>query len=78
MRRLILIIIFSISVFVTSAQNNTNSPYSIFGIGELEHTDGGRNMGMGGTGAALRSNIFLLVDDFAVIATLTRDFYSLI
>ncbi len=59
MRRLILIIIFSISVFVTSAQNNTNSPYSIFGIGELEHTDGGRNMGMGGTGAALRSNIFL-------------------
>lgn len=59
MRRLTLIIIFSISVFVSSGQNNTNSPYSIFGIGELENTGGGRNMGMGGSGIALRSDIFL-------------------
>ena len=59
MRQLALVLIFSISVCVASAQNNTNSPYSIFGIGELEYTGGGRNMGMGGTGIALRSEISL-------------------
>ncbi|MEI7526174.1 MAG: hypothetical protein WCJ95_17650 [Mariniphaga sp.] len=59
MRRLTLIILFSLTVFVSSGQNNTNSPYSIFGIGELENTDGGRNMGMGGSGNALRSEIYL-------------------
>jgi len=59
MRRLVLIIIFSLSVFVALGQNNTNSPYSVFGIGELEYTGGGRNMAMGGSGIALRSDIFL-------------------
>ena len=59
MRRLALIVIFSLLVFVSAGQNNTNSPYSIFGIGELESTSGGRNMGMGGAGNALRSDIFL-------------------
>jgi hypothetical protein len=40
------------------AQNSTSSPYSKFGIGELEMAAGGRNAGMGETGIALRSNIF--------------------
>jgi hypothetical protein len=59
MRRLVSVIILSLSVFVVKGQNNTNSPYSIYGIGELEYTGGGRNMGMGGSGIALRSDIFL-------------------
>ena len=59
MRQLVLIIIFSVSVLVVKGQNNTNSPYSVYGIGELEYTGGGRNMGMGGSGIALRSDIFL-------------------
>ena len=58
MRQITLIFIFSFSVYASFAQNNTNSPYSIFGIGELEYTGGGRNMGMGGTGIALRSDIY--------------------
>lgn len=40
------------------AQNSTSSPYSKFGIGELEMASGGRNAGMGQTGIALRSNLF--------------------
>jgi len=59
MRQLALILIFSLSAYVTLGQNNTNSPYSVFGIGELEYTGGGRNMGLGGTGIALRSEISL-------------------
>ena len=70
MRRLTLILIFSISAYIVSGQNNTNSPYSIFGIGELEHTDGGRNMGLGGTGMALRSNIFLNLSNPASLTSL--------
>lgn len=57
MRQLTLTIIFSLSIYFASGQNNTNSPYSAFGIGELEYTGGGQNMGMGESGIALRSAI---------------------
>jgi len=59
MRQIALIFIFSLLIFVAKGQNNTNSPYSVFGIGELEYTGGSRNMGMGESGIALRSEIFL-------------------
>jgi len=52
-------ILLSILCFTLAAQNNTNSPYSGFGIGELEYSYGGRNIGMGRTGIALRSNVFI-------------------
>lgn len=41
------------------SQNSTSSPYSGFGIGELEMASGGRNTGMGYTGIALKSSLFL-------------------
>lgn len=59
MRQLAWILIFILTGYVASGQNNTNSPYSVFGIGELEYTGGGRNLGMGGSGIALRSEISL-------------------
>jgi len=59
MRRLAFLIIFSLSIFMASGQNNTNSPYSVFGIGELDNAAGGRNMGMGGSGIAMKSDVFL-------------------
>ena len=59
MRRITLIIIFTLSAYFSFGQNNTNSPYSVFGIGELETSDGTRNFGMGGSGSALRSDIFI-------------------
>ncbi len=54
---LILMLVFTVSV--SKGQNNTNSPYSIFGIGELEYSGGARNMSMGESGIALRSPYFL-------------------
>jgi len=59
MRQFALGLIISFFAGMVSGQNNTNSPYSVFGIGELEYTGGGRNMGMGGSGIALRSELYI-------------------
>jgi hypothetical protein len=53
------IVLLSFSGMALHAQNSTTSPYSGFGIGELEMSSGGRNAAMGQTGIALRSNLFL-------------------
>ena len=44
-------------VFLTnfSAQNNTSSPYSMFGLGDIENRGSIRSSGMGGVGIALES-----------------------
>jgi hypothetical protein len=59
MNKLFLIIILMVPITHLLGQNNTNSPYSIFAIGELNFTGGGRNVGMGQTGLALRSDLYL-------------------
>ncbi len=41
------------------AQNNTSSPFSIFGIGEIETRDFGRTTGMGNVGIGVKSTNFL-------------------
>jgi len=41
------------------AQSGTNSPLSIFGIGEIEYRDFGRTTGMGSVGIGLQSENFL-------------------
>ena len=58
--------IYSICVFVLLtipsalySQNNTSSPYSVFGIGDLSNVAYGRNVALGGTGYALRGANFL-------------------
>lgn len=61
MRKIIIIIII-LAICVPSliiAQNTTNSPTSMFGIGELTTGEGGQYSGMGGIGIALRGNNFL-------------------
>jgi hypothetical protein len=44
---------------LVQAQNNTNSPYSKFGIGDLANTSYGRNTAIGGTGIGIRDQFFL-------------------
>ena len=46
-------------VSIVIAQNTTNSPTSMFGLGELSTGEGGQYAGLGGTGIALRGNNFL-------------------
>lgn len=41
------------------AQNNANSPYTMFGVGYIEPGGFGRNRAMGGTGIALASEVSL-------------------
>ena len=41
------------------AQNSTSSPFSIFGIGEIEMRDFGRTTGLGSVGIGLKSENFL-------------------
>lgn len=45
--------------FVILAQDNTSSPYSKFGIGDLSNVAYGRNVGLGGTGYGLRDANFV-------------------
>jgi len=42
---------FSLLFFTTTvySQNNTSSPYSYFGLGELSQSGSGNNISMGGT-----------------------------
>lgn len=57
--RLLLFFLF-VSLFLTlSAQNSTNSPASMFGIGDISMGEAGKYVGMGGAGIALRSDNFL-------------------
>lgn len=72
MRQFVLALILSLFVGVSSGQNNTNSPYSVFGIGELEYTGGGRNMGMGGSGIALRSELYVNSTNPASLTAIPR------
>ncbi|MFA8435584.1 MAG: OmpP1/FadL family transporter [Marinifilaceae bacterium] len=60
-RNLVLALLLSMLLFSFSGigQNNTSSPYSRFGIGDLSAQGFGRNKAMGGTGIALRSNYTL-------------------
>lgn len=52
-------VLFISSFLHLSAQNNTISPYSKLGLGEITGLGFGRNAAMGGTGIALRSNLGL-------------------
>lgn len=54
---------------------NMNSPYSVYGIGDIDHRPYNRTSGMGGTGLAVRSSYFLVDNNPASIAGLTRSFY---
>jgi len=56
-------LLFSFFVFLvitrSQAQNNTSSPFSMFGIGEIESRDYGRTTGMGSVGIGIQSENFL-------------------
>lgn len=52
----LIVAIILLSSGVMFGQNNTSSPYSMYGIGETTELVNGRSAGMGGAGMALRSN----------------------
>src|SRR3989337_3180113 len=54
---------------------NMNSPYSIYGIGDIDSRPYNRTTGMGGTCLALRSSYFLIDNTPAAISGLSRSFF---
>jgi hypothetical protein len=56
---------------------NMNSPYSIYGIGDIDNGMYNRTSGMGGTGIAIKSYTDLINNNPASISGLPRSFYML-
>ena len=55
---------------VCASQNNTSSPYSAFGAGDLSNVAYGRNLGLGGTGFALRESSFINIKNPASLTAI--------
>jgi len=71
MRKIIITILaICTSSTIIVAQNTTNSPTSMFGIGELSTGNGGQYSGMGGAGIALRGSSFLNISNPASLTEL--------
>ena len=58
-RQLILLLTLCHSTLLIYSQNTTNSPTSMFGLGELSTGEGGQYAGLGGARIALQSYNFL-------------------
>ncbi|MBP1614979.1 MAG: putative exported protein [Bacteroidetes bacterium] len=70
MRKILFTILGVCALNSITAQNTTNSPTSMFGIGEISTGDGGQFSGMGGVGIALRGNSFLNATNPAALTEL--------
>ena len=64
-------------VSIAIAQNTTNSPTSMFGLGELSTGEGGQHAGLGGAGIALRGNNFLNSANPASLTELTEQRFQI-
>lgn len=56
--------------FASISQNNTSSPYSKFGIGDLSNIAYGRNLALGGTGYGLRGTSFINIKNPASLTSI--------
>lgn len=71
MKRVLFILSFCTPILLT-AQNTTNSPGSMFGLGELSTGDGGQYAGFGGAGIALRGTTFINTSNPASLTELAE------
>ncbi|MBO9659166.1 MAG: hypothetical protein J7527_10115, partial [Chitinophagaceae bacterium] len=56
---------------------NMNSPYSIYGVGDIDFKSYNRTSGMGGAGLALNSSYYLIDNNPAAIAGLQKSFFTI-
>src|SRR5260221_6551948 len=64
-------------VSLQSRSQNMNSPYSIYGIGDIDNRTYNRTSGMAGTGLAIKSGSSLINNNPAAISGLPRSFYMI-
>jgi hypothetical protein len=70
-----ILIIFAVVICQPAFSQNMNNPYSVYGVGDIDHNIYNRTTGMGGTGLALKSNLFLIDNNPASLTGLPRSFY---
>jgi hypothetical protein len=71
-----LIICLAATLGVCSVQSqNMNSPYSVYGIGDIDHKAYNRSSGMASTGLAIRSSAYFIDNNPAAISGLPRSFF---
>jgi len=71
--------LFLLGSFVTGIPlmaQNMNSPYSVYGIGDIDSRPYNRTSGMGGAGLALNSSYYMIDNNPAAIAGLYRSFIN--
>src|ERR1041385_1775814 len=71
------IVVGMVIVSLNGFSQNMNSPYSIYGIGDIDNRMYNKTSGMGGTGLAASSSQFFINNNPAAIAGLPRSFYVL-
>jgi hypothetical protein len=62
-------------ISLKSFSQNMNSPYSIYGIGDIDNRMYNRTSGMAGTGLATRSSVYFINNNPSAISGLTRSFF---
>lgn len=72
--KLFYLLLFHTNGFIAASQT-MNSPYSVYGIGDIDFKTYNRTSGMGGTGLALSSNKYIINNNPASIAGLERSFF---
>lgn len=70
-----LLVLLTAVIFIPAFAQNMNNPYSVYGIGDIDHRVYNRTSGMGGTGLAIRSSVSLIDNNPAAITGLARSFY---
>src|SRR5574344_1376820 len=59
MRKFLVLLFIILPYCSLIAQNTTNSPTSMYGVGEIAYGEGGQYAGLGGAGIALRGGTFV-------------------
>lgn len=70
MRKFLILLLIIFPYYSLQAQNTTNSPTSMYGIGEIAYGEGGQYAGLGGAGIALRSGSFINYNNPSAISAL--------
>lgn len=71
------ILAFYSPISILTAQNTTNSPTSMFGLGEISTGEGGMYAGLGGAGIALRGGNFLNSANPASLTELNEQWFQI-
>ncbi|MBS1562878.1 MAG: hypothetical protein JST39_00760, partial [Bacteroidetes bacterium] len=71
------LLIASLSVSVGAYSQNTNSPYSVIGIGDIENNFYNRTSGMANTGYSYRNDRFIINNNPASYTALQRQYFNI-